>query len=261
MKAGLLLAAAMVMASGVLAHGQDVIEFRTPLPTPGTPQVLGEAIETGPEVWPATFIFIAHEKGCTSTAVGDQVVLTAAHCVLDGDKAQVKIGENFVDVVCDRHPGYIDNGTIDFALCLVETEMKGFEFETIGTSIANPRIGTTVTLLGYGCREKGGFDKKFGQLFMGRADVVRLPIGNDLDTISKGSAAVCMGDSGGAAYLDLNVSGSRRIIFAINSRGDISQYSYLASMSTATFVDWAFAWATAHRVEICGLNLSAKGCR
>lgn len=235
----------------------------TPPKAPGAvqPAVIG-AQKAQPANWPATFIFTTPTGGCTSTAVGARAVLTAAHCVTDGGQGQIQIGEATpINVECDHHPAYPANGTADFALCSTDAPLQNLAFEKVGTSLAQARIGDEITLLGYGCTQEGGFDKGFGVLHVGVAEVKETPSQANLDTLTEGGAAVCFGDSGGAAYFHTNQAKTRRVIFGVNSRGDISRFSWLSSTATGGFVDWAFEWAEEQQVEICGLHVGASDCR
>jgi hypothetical protein len=214
-----------------------------------------------PGDWPATLIFRSRGGGCTSTAVGPKVILTAAHCIPDGESGQVTIGGQAVAIRCDHHPGYgAGNRTTDFALCAVtEGEIANVPFEVVGTALAHARLDQTVTLSGYGCLEENGQDRNFGVLHVGTAKVIRTPIGDDIDTVTSGGAALCFGDSGGPAYFD--AGDGERLIIGVNSRGDISEMSWLSSTATAQFVDWAFKWSETNNASICGLHVATMGCR
>jgi secreted trypsin-like serine protease len=229
-------------------------------PYGATGEVIGAKPAT-PEEWPATFIFSSAAGGCTGTAIGQRVILTAAHCVSNGGPGTVTVKDKKIAIVCDHHPAYgTANSTTDFALCYVKEPLSGFVFETIDTSLAHARLGQSVTLLGYGCVETGGVDHTYGVLHVGIAEVVRKPAGENVDTVTKGGAAVCFGDSGGAAYYVTRENGEGRTIIGVNSRGDISRYSFISSTATGTFVEWAVDWAQKHGAVICGINLEAKGC-
>lgn len=231
-----------------------------------SPQLIG-AKPAPPSDWPATLIFTIPGGGCTSTAIGPRVLLTAAHCVEDGQKGTVSINKNGTliaerSVKCTHHPGYAENYTLDFALCLVDDTLSGTipAFERVNVNPSNIQAQTKVTLLGFGCTKEGGVDGSFGQLFVGDATVKKRPSGTDNYYYALGGAALCYGDSGGAAYYT-QPGRTSRLIIGINSRGDISSRSYLASTSNMAFLDWAYSWATTNAADICGLSETTEGCR
>src|SRR5690349_1905023 len=108
---------------------------RPSLPPGGTVEVLGKVNPAKPEDWPATFIFVGDGGGCTSTAVGERVIMTAAHCIADHGKATVATAVKSVVVTCSRHPSYLQgNKTSDFALCVADQPFEGIPFERISTA-------------------------------------------------------------------------------------------------------------------------------
>lgn len=253
-----------VLATVLLCGMAQAFELEAPVPAGvGTPQIIGGAQVTDPNEWPATFIFRGPAGSCTATAVGDRVILTAAHCIKHEETGGVRVGDDLVPIKCFHHPAYgAGNQTTDFALCLAESELTGFPFEIVSTAIAFPRLGDPVVLLGFGCTEEGGHDGSFGTLFKGVATTVRRPQGENIDTVTQGGSAVCFGDSGGAAYFAMSPnSTTNRVMVAVNSRGDISKFSFLSTLATPQFVDWAISWSQTHSVEICGLDINALDCR
>src|SRR5262245_40931244 len=71
-------------------------------------QVLN-AEPAGPGQWPVTFVFRTDEGACTSTGVGRRVVLTAAHCVRDGQEATIVSNNRSNSVTCTHHPTYVSD--------------------------------------------------------------------------------------------------------------------------------------------------------
>ena len=232
--------------------------------------------------WPATLVFASDEgEGCTSTIVGDGVLLTAAHCLDTVLEGQIFIGDDVLKVSCERHPSYeafaqdqttYPAYTADFALCsTVDAEgnqvsintftRDEINFERVSDRIALVNLGTEVTLLGYGCVVPS-INTNFTSLFLGRVIVTELPKitsqgGVDLLTKTEGSAALCKGDSGGAAYMMVN---GTRIIIGVNSLGD-NVNSWIATTATHSFIDWARAWQEQRGLKICGLDVDASPCR
>jgi hypothetical protein len=78
--------------------------------------------------------------------------------------------------------------------------------------------------------------------------------------VTQGGSALCFGDSGGAAYTT-GADGSR-VIFGVNSRGNIKDVSYLAAVMDTEFVSWAKTWAKAsNNVKLCGIHSDAAYCK
>jgi hypothetical protein len=93
----------------------------TPPLKPFEPQIIGPGTkQSDPAAWPATFVFRNKSNGaCTATVIGEQVVLTAAHCISDGDVGSLKPDpQTTVKLTCNQHPNYIKGDkSADFALC------------------------------------------------------------------------------------------------------------------------------------------------
>lgn len=211
-----------------------------------------------PAEWPASLYAKAGSSACSSTLVGDRVLFMAAHCMNDGQKVAFTAHANAYTARCSHHPEYKGNDTADWALCLVDRPVTGVPFEVFGPDLqlAND---STLLLSGYGCIKPGGGGGNDGIFRIGNATVKGLPYGKSYDIVTKGGAALCFGDSGGAAY---TVTDKARYIVGVNSRGDIASMSYLPWIGSASFVNWANSWAKAsNNVKICGLHSDALGCR
>jgi hypothetical protein len=256
--AGLLLLANLCSAQTFKM--QAVIDLPSSRPEP---QVIG-ANPAASGQWPATFVFRnAGGGGCTSTAVGRQVLITAAHCLKNNAKGSVSVGTLTADVVCNHHPTYPQDDSSDFALCLLDKTLPklGRGFERINGNDTNlPTLRQDITLLGYGCTQKDGVDRNFGTLYEGTAQVSQRP-NKDFYILTHGGAALCFGDSGGGAYYSSDAAGTIRRLFGVNSKGDISENSWISTTANASFLDWARGWAGTNNVRICGLDADAEDCR
>lgn len=233
-------------------------------------QIIGGQ-EADPAQWPMTFVFANPAGGaCTSTAVGERTIITAAHCIPDGAAGTVEIGGQKIETVCAHHPDYRSNAgdqpgwetyaSPDFALCALSKTIPGSRFERVdvdGNSIARTR---QVHLVGFGCHQPDGGDGAFGVLFEGDAAIIGVPGAPNYYTYTLGDA-VCHGDSGGAAYQFQGAGSARRLLVAINSRGNISTISLLSTLKESGFLRWARTWAEENGAEICGIHSGAKGCR
>lgn len=228
------------------------------------PQILGGTLAERSS-WPVTFVFEYYpSKPCSSTVVGQRVVLTAAHCVKDKAQGIVNINSTVIRSTCYRHPDYTDTSSElnkvspDFALCLLDTSLTGSEFEIISIDSNLLKVTSEIRLLGFGCTSTSRGAQGFGTLYEGDAKVSDLPNNGSYYLTTTGDAA-CFGDSGGAAYV--RYTNGKRFIVAVNSRSDIKQKTWLSATSPNGFHDWAKKWSEKHVVKICGLDPEAKGCR
>jgi hypothetical protein len=231
-------------------------EFEMALPEPGAgEQVLG-GVPVDVSEWPATLVFTSTVGLCTSTVIGKRVVITAAHCINDGVKGRIKIGDQTTNVTCHHHPNYSADYRMDISLCeatdadIVLTRGSK-KFETINAA-TKPANGTSIRLLGYGCTvSKGDNPRKI--LYGGHAPLTRTD-GAYLVTV--GSNAVCFGDSGGGAY----VEAPTRKLVGINSRGDIISRSLLSSLADPSIKAFLQSWVD-RGLQICGLSADETNCR
>jgi len=226
----------------ILAH-YDVV----PTLINGTPAQPGQ--------YPATVRSRQGSSACTATVIGERTLLHAAHCMSNGGSATFSVNGVSYTSRCTHHANYRGNSTADWALCLIDKKVTGIKYERIAkTGFAT---GTRVRLTGYGCVRPGGGGGNDGTLRIGDATVIRIPSGNNHDTVTNNGAALCFGDSGGPAFIYRN---GGREVFGVNSRGDIRTTSYLSSTYIGLFRDWAASWARGNQTTICGVSDDAVGC-
>jgi Trypsin len=238
-----------------------------------------------PKVWPVNLQFQSAGGLCTSTIIGEKVVLTAGHCVANQAKAKVFYNNTLTSVTCHHHPQYkgaacltaqttadIKGCTADISLCVADapfpSEVAGqpVKFETVNNDTALLKKDGPVTLLGFGCTVAGGGVSSI--LRVGGATVTSLSVPgasvNPANTmqeyiIAQGGAALCQGDSGGTAF---NKPDPDRKVVAVNSRGNIETISFLTSTSDPNIQDFFKDFSGPPRnVEICGVTPGAKNCR
>lgn len=261
-----------------------------PFPEPDTNfQVIGGK-PAKPADWPATVIFRSSGGMCTSTIIGEKVLLTAAHCVANGAKATVIYGGVEREVECTHHKDYRGEScssaktaeetagcTADIALCF-PTGKNGKEKDTFPTSFASferlrappqgPKQGDRLKLLGWGCTVAGGSLSPI--LLESEPDPTVLygsTPGASKGAKSKslleyiktsGGNAVCKGDSGGAVYSKV---GTQLVIEGVVSRGNMSTDSYISSVSDEVHRAWIESLTTNKERYVCGLGTKATNCR
>ncbi len=236
--------------------------------------------------WPVTLVFANGSDQCTATIVGEQVVLTAAHCVGSADQVFVNATNEWIELICQRHPRYVEprpgkplpcrlykepedivSCTADVAICL---RKDGQDFPaSVGTfeRVKNTPPATAahkeVQLLGYGCLAAGGKMNETVQIGHPLVAWVSAPgsSSNPKDTYHEfiktdGSGALCDGDSGGSAYTSTDQK--HREIIAVASRGNLSTDSYLVNVLDPTIIEWLRHFSPA--AIICGLHADARNC-
>lgn len=233
--------------------------------------------------WTASGFGRSGSAGCSYTVVGERVVLTAAHCVNDrGTFTFSRQGVNY-SAVCDHHPQYsasawriaqvmLDKGdfvvgedqfpvgaTEDWAACVTNAVVRGVTYENVETDASKIgcQNGLVFTLSGYGCTRWGG--SLDGQFRTGGAPAIQCPSASSQDLVTRGSSALCSGDSGGGAYL-VKADGKRYYV-GTNSRSNTTTTSYLSATFGPKFGTWFKQWLTTKGYKACGVSDGAVGCR
>ena len=197
---------------------------------------------------------------CTSTAIGEQALLTSAHCVKDNLNGVIETENGNVDVKCTINSSYPQNNFADFSLCKIVKPIKrpSLGFEVVNTITSDtPKKDGDIKLLGFGCDSPSGVDHTFGQLREGDATV--LSVFSEY-LVAGGGANACLGDSGGGAYASIVKDGIKRRLVAVTSSSDLNDFSFLLITAKPVFITWAQNWSKDQKIEICGLNKTARNC-
>jgi Trypsin len=222
--------------------------------------------------WPASFYSAAVGSRCSATLIGPNVLLLAAHCVGNGQKAAIDFRGSPLSGPC-THAGEYQDGhgdiSADYALCKLDTAASGIPFETLNRDPSKVVPNNKLLLTGYGCTRppppgggppSGGNDGKFR---IGKAKIAKLP-GTDPaepNTITtQDNVIVCQGDSGSGSYIA--PFQGKRILVGVNSRTLAKKgESYLSSVTSTIALAFFTKWIEANGNEkICGINLFT-GCR
>jgi hypothetical protein len=273
------------------AYGADAGEFRMhsiPDNFGAAPKILGGVLAKR-EDWPATLVFTAESgERCTATVIGDQILITAAHCVVPTLSGKVVWNNRNVGVQCTTHPEYDDSPgfdarlpchqrvyaaeiaacTADVALCRTTNgavfASSAGRFERVKSAPPAVVEREKISLLGYGCVNAG--TKPTGDLSTGPAQVLHTSVPGASanpeksfdEFIQTKGAGVCYGDSGGAGYT--NSDPKSREIVGINSRGNLSHGSSLVNVKDPRIAKFLTDFSSSSGALICGLDSGAKNC-
>lgn len=249
--------ALLCLASPVLAKPAKIVKTSYVEPT-----LIGGR-PADPKDFPASVYASMSGSRCTATVVGPRVLFIAAHCVSNGGTASFSVGPNQYRSTCTHSSDYQGNSTADYALCAVERDVTGIEYENVATDASTVRVGDEVLLTGYGCVRDGGGGGNDGVYRIGEAKVRRTPSGSNNDIVTAGGAALCFGDSGGPAFKYLDTAKTKRALISINSRGTIrlGGESYLSAVYSTQGKRFIAAWKARNPLKICGVDADAPNCR
>lgn len=187
---------------------------------------------------------------CTASIVGPRALLSAAHCMKDGQLVTFStvLGDRY-SARCTHHPEY-KTADHDIALCHIDREVSGVTPREVVYE-RSARRNQKVQLFGYGCIKPGGGGGNDGILRTGHSNIVAGQ-GRDLVLESPGGAALCFGDSGGPVH----TMEGRQI--AVNSKGNIKDRSWVSRTErwTANFYE---AWCKSTGASIAGVPGSCGG--
>jgi hypothetical protein len=186
----------------------------------------------------------------------------AAHCGGQGAKGSFVYQNETYAYTVDRSPLYQSGKDHDLALAFLDKDFPG---PYASVSMERPEVGDAVILSGYGCTNPGGGGGNDGILRYGDSEVSRYSGSWDVVTYLSGGggAALCFGDSGGPAWIELEKVGSGEKEFktwGVNSKGNISDTSYIAHFGNQDSKDFFQAFVGKHSdTEICGFNKDCSG--
>ncbi len=160
--------------------------------------------------WPSVVYLSSGGGACTGTLIHPRVVLTAAHCVVDGVPSAVRFGEDaqsaqqlVTTTTCRQGPGW--NGATaqgqDYAYCLLDSPVTSVPIIPVvnGCEASAVYQGARIMHVGFGRDQDGA---------SGRKKMLELTINNITNNgeIISGTPneIICNGDSGGPTFVYLD---------------------------------------------------------
>ena len=246
----------------VAAAADDGVTFKRAnpdygrLPTVFSIQIDGglTRVPTANENFPSAFWA---DNGCSSTLIGDQVLLTARHCVVKNPNINISLPGHPAVGTCETASAITGGkSNADFALCRMDVRVKGIVFETLASAADAVKGQDEILLTGWGGSDTQGLP--LGTFLMGPATVDGVTGG--VVTTTAGDVWLQEGDSGGAAYR--RTQGKRRLV-AVNSSVEKNRHvSHAAYLVDA--LNTIRTWKMSKRDEngnlglwICGLDQNA----
>jgi hypothetical protein len=173
----------------------------------------------GPCQFPTVAAFRAGETKCSGTLIHPELVVTAAHCLLEGRPDNVRFGESFspsamrVDVAqCHVNPGFSDGQapSEDYAVCRLVEAVQGIPATPLLASCEVDALvpEASAVVVGFGITDT---DDGFGIKRYGFTRIAGDPRSDGTIWIGDEEVGGCLGDSGGPTFVQLADGGWRTV--------------------------------------------------
>jgi V8-like Glu-specific endopeptidase len=234
--------------------------------------IVGGSVEGGfPGVGALIITAEWSQSTCTATAIDEEWLLTAAHCLEGREPWQVYFFQgtdtdraSADDVVRARslhvHPGYRATATAvrqrlhDIALVRLREPVQGITTYPYHQSDLIPYQGAQIMWVGYGANQAGPTQgmglKRRGTGYLDRVMATQLRYYG-----RSGRASPCSGDSGGPMFTE--VAGELTVIGVV-SHGDAYCRSYGVDTRVDAYADWIASTLGEEAVPDC--DMAGGGC-
>ncbi|MDA9951455.1 S1 family peptidase [Oligoflexaceae bacterium] len=247
----------------MISCGQELLQRRTSQTTPESNinlQLINASVADLKD-FPASVIADSNGSACTATIVGPKVLMIASHCIKHDAPVIFKADNKSYSGTCSQSSLYRQGVDHDLAFCRLDKKVENVPYEVVNIDPDLVQVGSKLLLSGFGCRKSGGIGGADGQYRIGETQVSRLPNRLSYDIMTENGGALCYGDSGGPAFLYTDDQKLNRVVVSVNSKGNMSNESYLTSTSSDASIKFIKGWSGYFQLKICGVHKGVEGCR
>jgi hypothetical protein len=210
----------------------------------GTQRIIGgKEVDASdyPEIVKLTFPDM--EESCTGIAIGEKVILTAAHCVPRKKETKVKINGKTLKghVMKSKH---FKKEEHDLAAVVLKKAKFRYPSSVLTEKL---EVGDPIEMLGFGCQSPE----------TPRPKILRRGLGNITEfqklQFTGAGDALCSGDEGAPARLEHD-----GWVVGVGSVGNLKDLSYFTRLDTAESLKFFESVVKKHKVEICGFNVECE---
>ena len=180
-------------------------------------------VEVAPQNFPISYLEVFYSPtqvvACTGVVIDSKTILTAAHCLDDGQVYGIRVIAGGQVLAYGKlygiHPYYIPLGFLGswFDLGFIKLDRKlPRSVKVASIAKKDPLPGELLTILGYGLDE-------FGIYNILKAGIMQVTGSNGINTVAArppGGGTACHGDSGGPAFI---VQRKKLVVAGITSYG------------------------------------------